>query len=506
MFFRAEGLVSRISQTGRFLLGLAGILAGLLVVGLAWWWFPTPPPLLQEPELGCCHKILISDDGKGLLAAHRYGLVLWDIIEQKVKERWPFAWVYGNPDKCWLSADGQVVVYVDERTEPRQAWLWREFTAVTLPLANCHGFVHDLPSTCPYIIGSEKGRYRVWRVATGDEVASNGPGFATIIKYYPDGRVLASEVGNKGWEWPVRIWNLIGPDAPLDLEGCAWPAVVSPDGRMVAASTKGMQSVKLWDLARRRIVASIEIADGRKWAPDVFSLGGDELLISSWPEPNELFSPRDWQIWNVAETPPRELARIERAMPLGMTPDGKWAYALEGMEPGGAGDYKMSIWSTTTWKSAGSLICTWRPFPKFTPDGSAFFSQLRRKSSSSENELITGLWTVPHGQELARLDVSNVETCAFFQEGKAIAIGREDGDVEVWDIEDTLARRRAILSLRKHQESPPCRHFLIEYGLPVLFGMLLLAGIWHIRQFRKCSPTVPAVADRCNAPSDAAVR
>lgn len=28
-------------------------------------------------------------------------------------------------------------------------------------------------------------------------------------------------------------------------------------------------------------------------------------------------------------------------------------------------------------------------------------------------------------------------------------------------------------------------HFRLEYGLPLLFGLLILLGAWHIRRFRK---------------------
>jgi hypothetical protein len=74
------------------------------------------------------------------------------------------------------------------------------------------------------------------------------------------------------------------------------------------------------------------------------------------------------------------------------------------------------------------------------------------------------VWHVATGQQLVVLRDCN--DCAYFPDGKQLAVAHKDGTIEIWDI-------------------PPRRPLWIEYGLPVFFVLLLLLACWHCVQFRK---------------------
>lgn len=152
-------------------------------------------------------------------------------------------------------------------------------------------------------VGYRPGAVTLWDVGTGrvlrqlvtsDEAGANVLSQVFALAFSPDGRLLAS-AGNSSLnssEGPIRdvasvkLWEVTTGKKVGSLKA-EWCVAFSRDGNLLATGGKG-GSVKLWDVARRRLVRSLTHDDGFinavAFGPDGTSLasGSDRGTIAVW--------------------------------------------------------------------------------------------------------------------------------------------------------------------------------------------------------------------------------
>jgi hypothetical protein len=478
----------------RFLLGLAGFLGLLLLVGGLWWGIPSKPRAALQASGGDCKRLMVSADGKSLLVAQRGRLTLWNLERLRVAGSTPFHWVDNGLglEQIWLSADGQKVAFLDERDDPGRVLLWNRLVnkdPVLLP--DCWNIVDCNPDS-PTLITRGKGGYQLWDVAAGKQrpMPAGLGEKVRAVQQLRDGRILAAEgVIEEGWLtrqiW-LRIWDLTSGSVMQVYPDVQQPAMVSANGHLLAAwsGDYGM----LFDLKTGRAVHSLRPIDQPTHTrlAEFFSPTGTRLatLLTYRSGGSRMW---DFEVWDVNSFPPKRLGTLAyRPSPTpGFSPDGQWLGFWSERAPD-SGDWQYEIWDPASSQLLGRISESVRVRPTFAPGSTSIVALvsipenpglldrlLQRRTGSLPINSVK-VWTVPDCREIASFP--RAECFAYFPDGQQLAVARGD-TIELWDI-------------------PPRRPLLVEYGLPVLFVLVLLLGVRHCVRFRKklAEPSAEPVA------------
>lgn len=277
-----------------------------------------------------------------------------------------------------LSRDGSRLAAVDD---DRAAWVWETRTGRRLAGPLPHGAKIDALALDPEgerIATCSEGLIRVWEVEGGTPLTGSSPipitGDCAELEFVPGGDRLAVST----WVKTRRLWSVatgepIGP--PLEGPRAVRPIRFSGDGGLLAGIGKD-DCVWLWDARTARLEGCISSRDG-PIAEIALSHEGDLLALSD--------GEGDLQLWDVRER--RLLA--------------------EGMRHG------------------ERLITL-----SFSPHG-------RRVLSRSGHELaLARLWDSSTGKLVATLECDRSPgDSAFSLDGRLLAVGDEDGHIQVWDAE-----------------------------------------------------------------------
>ncbi len=234
--------------------------------------------------------------------------------------------------------------------------------------------------------GGEDGVVRLWRVATGRQMAAlrGHAGAVYAVAFSPDGASLASASQDK----TVRLWRVATGQEKAQLEGHAGPVYdvsFSPNGAALASASAD-KTIKLWDLASGRQTATLQGHSGAVHSV-CFSLNGIALASGS----SDGFA----KLWNVTT--------------------GANTATLDG--------------------HAGAVGCV-----AFSPNG-AFLA-------SGYSKGVIKLWDAALGQEKATLKghTDVVRAVSFSPDGATLASASDDGAVKVWN----LAAGRERATIRGH--------------------------------------------------------
>jgi WD40 repeat protein len=226
----------------------------------------------------------------------------------------------------------------------------------------------------------------------------------------PDGRRLAW--GTR--DHTIRVQRLGSPDDPVELEGhkgIVSALVLLPDGRLISAGKD--QTVKVWDVARRKLLSTLTDQpasvralalhpDGRRLA---LARRDDALLL-----------------WNTdGSAPPRPLGQHGDLTGLAFAPDGRLATC---------GGETIALWNvgkgtrTATWTGGhrGRILAV-----AFAPDG-------KQLASGGEDGTVR-LWD-PATRQLRRAlkgHTGAVLRLGFSPDGRRLASASIDGTVKLWD-------------------------------------------------------------------------
>jgi WD40 repeat protein len=283
--------------------------------------------------------------------------------------------------------------------------------------------------------------------------------YELVLELLDGQRPEAGREDLRGFEW-YYLWRLCNREGPVSLrqEGEARAASFSPDGRTLAVGT-AEKSVKLWDVAERREVASLAGHTGGLWAavfsPDgrVLATGSDDRTVKLWDVGGRgeiatlaghgsgvnavAFSPDGSLLAAGSEdgvVTLWDVARVRQVTTLTGHADSIWsaAFSPDGSRLVTASDDKTArIWSAATGEELlvlrGSLLPVTAAL--FTPDG-------RRVVTAGWDKTIR-LWDAATGTELATLagHRAAIYALAISPDGKRLASGSTDTTARLWDLD-----------------------------------------------------------------------
>jgi WD40 repeat protein/serine/threonine protein kinase len=221
----------------------------------------------------------------------------------------------------------------------------------------------------------------------------------------------------RGFEWRY-LWNLCRGDNFHTFFGhsnTVRSVAFSPDGNLLASGSE--ESVRLWDIPNRRLVAAIPARVGRgPWL--AFSNDG-ATLATAGEDGIQLWNTKTQQL--LFTLPEKSVACIA------FSPGGTWlaigyGHPVFGDCYGGP----MKLWDYVrhqvdkTFPEPGSRLA-------FSPDGKTL-------AARSGDDAVK-LWDVETGQELRKLDHAwKVHCLSFSPDGQTVAAAGADGQVRRWSV------------------------------------------------------------------------
>ena len=294
-----------------------------------------------------------------------------------------------------------------------------------------------------------------------------------------DGRILGIVRNEKE---PVTVWDLTSQKKLLTLPGAERHFLFSADGRRVAA--KAGNDINVWDLVSGTQHAVIKRGE-EALTPSRFSPDASWLITHQRVDPTHDSGAIYDRLWNIEAKPPREEAppRPDLMLPsYGFSGDGEWL--LEAAHPGSLPRHtEYKIYSVSNLKRPVlSLVHNDSSLahPEFAADSRSVAGTMLEEYSSlvlldwilrprSKQRVVIKVWELPTARQLAAIDQGPPlpfpagHHFVFMPHGKGLVTWKEN-IVEIWDI-------------------PPRRPVLVDYGLPVLFALLLLFGIGTMWSF-----------------------
>ena len=241
-----------------------------------------------------------------------------------------------------------------------------------------------------------------------------------------DGRRVISASADK----TLKVWDLASGRIIATLEGHAGnvnACAVTPNGQH-AVSASSDKTLKVWDLATGRAIATLE---GHAKKVNACTVTPDGQRVVSASSDNTL------KIWDLASR--STVATLEGHAPMvfacAVTPDGRHVVSA-------SADRTLKVWDL----ASGRVIATMEGHASsvnacaVSPDG-------QRVVSASDDHTLK-VWDLASGRSIATLrgHTSMVLACVLSQDGQRVVSASADKTLKIWD----LASRRIIATLKDH--------------------------------------------------------
>jgi WD40 repeat protein len=269
--------------------------------------------------------------------------------------------------------------------------------------------------------------FYLWRaVYTHGITLSGHSGSVSSVAFSPDGKTLASASGDQ----TVKLWDIATRKELATLSGhsgVVTSVAFAPDGKILA-SANGDTTVKLWDIVTRKELATLSGHSGTVISVG-FAPNGKTLASAS--------TDNTVKMWDIATR--KELATLVghygNVLSVAFAPDGK---TLASASTDGA----VKLWDFAKRKELATLVGHTAAVPSvaFAPDGKTL-------ASASADKTVK-LWDIATRKELATLSghSSYVSSVAFAPDGRTLASASFDKTVKLWDI----AARKELATFSAH--------------------------------------------------------
>jgi WD40 repeat protein len=255
----------------------------------------------------------------------------------------------------------------------------------------------------------------------------------------------------RGFEWRY-LWRLCQDESLCTCRGHTGminAVAVSPDGTLLASSSAD-NTVKLWEIATRRVIATIP--GHSAWSEETgvpghprkvgassaaFSPDGKTLAIGA--SLADMDCPGELKVWDVATQRERLALTKHRGgvSCVAFSPDGSILVT-------GSFDQTAKLWDAVSGRElatlqghAGRILCV-----AFSPDGKTL--------ATGDSDQTVKLWDVARRQEVTSFKATlrgSVLGLAFSPNGKTLATGAWDPVAKLWDV----TSRRQVAALKGHR-------------------------------------------------------
>ncbi|KAF7973534.1 hypothetical protein HWV62_14968 [Athelia sp. TMB] len=387
-------------------------------------WNPRTGALIAGPfkgHTGAVKSVVFSPDGRRIASGSQDQSVQVCDAETGVLVAGPFeghaTWIRSAA----FTPDGEHIVSADSQS----VRIWNVKTGILsgAPLEGHTDFASSAafsPDGQRIASGSAEQTVRVWDAESGALVAGPFQGHTDWIHsvaFSPDGQRIASGSSDKS----VRIWRAESGVLPATLEttGSISSAIISPDGRHIAAVSG--RSVRVWDVETGALTAGPFEGHAGGIVSVAFSPNGQRIASGSNNGPVHV-----WDTQTGALVAGQFEGQTSIVTSVAFSPDGRRIAS-------GSWGESIRVWDAET----GALVAG--PFERhtnaittmaFSPDG-------RRIASGSEDRFVR-VWDVQTGTLIARPyegHTSHVTSVVFSPGGQCIASGSRDASVRVWNAE-----------------------------------------------------------------------
>lgn len=488
-------MLKRLGPRTRWPRGLAGLVSLLLLVAALWAFLPARPVVRCTTPVPCA-AIIIADDEHAILTVHPETYILWDADSGQQRHRfdfqdpdtrspvlWDRAPMMLTDDSGRIAPDGRTVVFFQQGARSGGGYtLWHpaaEPATVHLP---------DSEVPLAFTAGSQLlltiPSLRYWDTTTGQlRHALEPAGQPPVIRVLTDGHRHVVAVRQ---DESLTVWDLNERRQVLHVPGYELSrtnftgriALLSGDGRRMV--TAGAGRLAVWDLSDGTCLGDIVIPAPAIVTPLHLSPDGRRLIAlernktdTGTLDMEKLLKNRAkrWVVWDVAG-PPRELGSLPEGLPSPcFSPDSRWIHSVS---------RENWRWYDATTLQPGTGVDPAEFM--FAPDCQTIARQVTVKPGLVASLIRPGdardtgvtIWERTTGREVAFLPAPACKLFQYFPSSRKIVVWQDDGTMQVWDI-------------------PPRRPWWIEFGLPVVFAVLVLLAVRFVwRTFRTPRPTEAA--------------
>ncbi len=271
--------------------------------------------------------------------------------------------------------------------------------------------------------GSEKGVIRIWKLTTGDEIATLPEDACSIapFAFSADFKYMVSKCNYTDWRRGgiVGVWDVFAgieiARMEYDRYGISVVAI-SPSGNTAAFATyDGI--VHVWDVVTEKEIATlihpgVHIIYALAFSPD------GQYVVSGTREDYGV------HVWKISTQ--EQIAHFVHdyyVMSVGFSPDGKYVAAGSG-DPG----HSLRVWEVSTQREISHMMQVYSvDCVAFSPDGKYVIS--------GSQDLTVRVWDAATGKEISRISTPNVNlirNVAFSPDGKYALAGDYYENIYMW--------------------------------------------------------------------------